>query len=94
MNYLGKIFVFAVFVMSLVLMTFAAAIFLSHTNWQAEIERKPEECVAGQRPGYKHLLTEAERRPSPRRARISRSCGRRRWSATPRSCRSSKTSRR
>jgi septal ring factor EnvC (AmiA/AmiB activator) len=61
MNYLGKIFVFAVFVMSLVLMTFAAAIFLSHTNWQAEIERKPEECVAGQRPGYKHLLTEAER---------------------------------
>jgi septal ring factor EnvC (AmiA/AmiB activator) len=61
MNYLGKIFVFAVFVMSLMLMTFAAAIFLSHTNWQAEIERKPEECVAGQRPGYKHLLTEAER---------------------------------
>ena len=61
MNYLGKIFVFAVFVMSLVLMTFAAAIFLSHTNWQAEIERRPEECVAGQRPGYKHLLTEAER---------------------------------
>ena len=61
MNQLGKIFVFAVFVMSLMLMTFAAAIFLSHTNWQAEIERKPEECVAGQRPGYKHLLTEAER---------------------------------
>jgi hypothetical protein len=61
MNYLGKIFVFSVFVMSLVLMTFAAAIFLSHTNWQAEIERMPEECVAGQRPGYKHLLAEAEK---------------------------------
>jgi hypothetical protein len=61
MNQLGKIFVFAVFVMSLMLMTFAAAIFLSHTNWRDEIERKPEECVAGQRPGYKHLLTEAER---------------------------------
>ncbi|MFM9058374.1 MAG: hypothetical protein ACKOSQ_04515 [Planctomycetaceae bacterium] len=61
MNYLGKIFVFAVFIMSLVLMSFAGAVFLSHTNWQEEIERKPEECKAGQRPGYKHLLSEAEK---------------------------------
>jgi hypothetical protein len=59
MNYLGKIFVFAVFIMSLVLMTFAGAVFLSHTNWQEEIERLPEQCKAGQRPGYKHLLAEA-----------------------------------
>ena len=41
MNAIGKIFVFAVFIMSLVLMTFAGAIFVSHTNWQAEIERRP-----------------------------------------------------
>jgi hypothetical protein len=59
MNYLGKIFVFAVFIMSLVLMTFAGAVFLSHTNWQDEIERLPEQCKGGQRPGYKHLLAEA-----------------------------------
>ena len=59
MNYLGKIFVFAVFIMSLVLMTFAGAVFLSHTNWQDEIDRRPEECKAGQRPGYRHLLDEA-----------------------------------
>jgi hypothetical protein len=61
MNAIGKIFVFAVFIMSLVLMTFAGAIFVSHTNWQAEIDRRPEDCFAGQRPGYKFQLAEAEK---------------------------------
>jgi hypothetical protein len=60
MNILGKIFVFALFVMSLVLMTFAGAVYVSHTNWKDEIERLPEQCVVGQRPGYKYLLQEAE----------------------------------
>jgi predicted house-cleaning noncanonical NTP pyrophosphatase (MazG superfamily) len=60
-NVLGKIFVFALFVMSLVLMTFAGAIFVSHTDWQKEIDRRPEECFAGQRPGYKFQLEEAEK---------------------------------
>ena len=61
MNAIGKIFVFAVFIMSLVLMTFAGAIYVSHTNWQAEIDRRPEDCFAGQRPGYKFQLAEAEK---------------------------------
>ena len=39
MDILGKIFVFAVFIMSLVFMSFAVAIFASHTNWKAEAER-------------------------------------------------------
>ena len=39
MNILGKIFVFAVFIMSLVFMSFAVAIFASHTNLKAEAER-------------------------------------------------------
>ena len=60
MNIIGKIFVFAVFVMSLVLMTFAGAVFMSHTNWQAEIDRRPEECRLNQKPGYKYLLEQAE----------------------------------
>jgi len=60
MNLIGKIFVFAVFVMSLVLMTFAGAVYVSHTNWKDEIERTPEQCIVGQRPGYKYLLQEAE----------------------------------
>lgn len=60
MNYLGKIFVFAVFIMSLMLMTFAGAVFLSHTNWQEEINRQPEQCKPGQLPGYKYRLDQAE----------------------------------
>lgn len=60
MNYIGKIFVFSVFVMSLVLMTFAGAIFVSHTNWEREINRKPEECRVGEKPGYKFQLEQAE----------------------------------
>lgn len=60
MNQLGKIFVFAVFIMSLMLMTFAGAVFVSHTNWQDEIERKPEQCKAGQSPGYRYRLQQAE----------------------------------
>jgi acyl transferase domain-containing protein len=60
MNAIGKIFVFSVFVMSLVLMTFAGAVYVSHTNWKDEIERTPEQCIVGQRPGYKYLLQEAD----------------------------------
>ncbi len=41
-NVLGKIFVFGVFVMSLMLMTFAVAIYSSHVNWQ-EVAKKQQE---------------------------------------------------
>ena len=46
MNILGKIFVFAVFIMSLVFMSFAVAIFASQTNWKAEAERLEKELAA------------------------------------------------
>jgi uncharacterized protein YlxW (UPF0749 family) len=62
MNILGKIFVFSLFIMSLVLMTFAGAVFVSHTNWKDEIERTPEQCRPGQRPGYRSLVEDAEKR--------------------------------
>lgn len=44
-NVLGKIFVFAVFVMSLMLMTFAVAIYSSHINWQEVAKQKQEELA-------------------------------------------------
>lgn len=46
MNILGKIFVFAVFIMSLVFMSFAVAIFASHANWKAEADRLEKELAA------------------------------------------------
>jgi hypothetical protein len=42
-NVLGKIFVFALFVMSLVLMTFAIAVYSSHTNWQDRWAKSQDE---------------------------------------------------
>lgn len=59
MNIIGKIFVFAVFVMSLMLMTFAGAIYMSHVNWKDEVERLPKDCLPGQQPGYGYLLKES-----------------------------------
>lgn len=37
MNIIGKIFVFAVFIMSLVFMSFGVALYSTHTNWREEI---------------------------------------------------------
>lgn len=61
MNIIGKIFVFAVFVMSLVFMSFAVAVFSTHTNWQEEIERTAEQVQAGKPLGYKAQLEEAKK---------------------------------
>jgi len=61
MNTIGKIFVFGVFVMSLMLMTFAGAIYMSHVNWKDEVERKREDCLPGQPPGYAYRIQEAEK---------------------------------
>lgn len=60
MNIIGKIFVFAVFVMSLVFMSFAVAVYSTHTNWKEEIERTADEVQAGKPLGYK-ALTEAKK---------------------------------
>ena len=60
MNIIGKIFVFAVFVMSLVFMSFAVAIYSSHTNWEREVNRKPEEVKGAEQPGLKYRLEQAE----------------------------------
>jgi DNA repair exonuclease SbcCD ATPase subunit len=48
MNTLGKIFVFAVMIMSVVFMSFAIAIFSSHTNWQKESKRLATELEQSQ----------------------------------------------
>jgi hypothetical protein len=42
-NVIGKIFVFAVFIMSLMLMSFAVAIYSSHINWQEMAEKTKQQ---------------------------------------------------
>jgi len=49
-----------VFVMSLVFMSFAVAIYSSHTNWEREVNRKPEEVKGAEQPGLKYRLEQAE----------------------------------
>jgi hypothetical protein len=61
-----------VFIMSLVLMTFAGAIYFSHINWKDEIFREPTACLPGQQPGYKHQLEAAEKDRESLEAQINR----------------------
>lgn len=49
MNTIGKIFIFAVLIMSVVFMSFAVAIFASHTNWKKESERLTNELQLAQK---------------------------------------------
>ena len=58
MSIIGKIFVFAVFVMSLVFMAFSVAIYSSHTNYKAAIERSSEEVTFEKPLGWKAKLEE------------------------------------
>jgi hypothetical protein len=61
MNIIGKIFVFAVFIMSLVFMSFAVAIYSSHINWEQEVNRKAEDVQGAQKLGLKYQLEEAQK---------------------------------
>ena len=45
MNLVGKIFVVLIFVMSLVFMAFAMAVYATHRNWREEVTR-PRERLA------------------------------------------------
>ncbi len=71
MNTIGKIFVFGVFVMSLMLMTFAGAIYMSHVNWKDEVERKRDDCLPGQQPGYAYRIEEAQKERAELEATIT-----------------------
>lgn len=72
MNIIGKIFVFAVFVMSLVFMSFAIALFSTHTNWRDEITRTADQVQAGKPLGYKLQLEEAKKERETLTAEIAK----------------------
>ncbi|MGI9178009.1 MAG: hypothetical protein ACR2IT_09160 [Pirellulales bacterium] len=71
MNIIGKIFVFAVFVMSLMLMTFAAAVYMSHVNWKDEVERGGNDLKPGQQPGYRYQIEQATKEREELKAKIT-----------------------
>ncbi|NDC53126.1 MAG: hypothetical protein EBZ74_02265 [Planctomycetia bacterium] len=72
MNIIGKIFVFAVFVLSLVFMSFAVALYSTHTNWREEITRTADQVQAGKPLGYKLQLEQAKKERESLTAEIAR----------------------
>jgi len=71
MNIIGKIFLFAVFVMSLMLMTFAGVIYVTHEQFKDDIYRKPEDCLPGQARGYVFQIEDAEKERARLEAQIT-----------------------
>lgn len=70
MNLIGKIFVFAVFIMSLALMVFSAAIYTSNVDWKATVERTSEEVTPDRPLGLRYQLEEAEKQQQSLREQI------------------------
>ena len=56
MNYVGKILVVLIFIMSLVFMSFAVMVYATHRNWKAVVERRPEEVKGTEKAGLRHQL--------------------------------------
>ena len=59
MNLVGKIFVFLIFSMSVVFMSFAVMIYATHTNWKDEVLRT-ERGKRGEKIGWKKRLETEE----------------------------------
>lgn len=59
MNFIGKIFVVLIFVMSLVFMSFAVAVYATHQNWKKVVDRPQGEVNANAPLGLKFQLDAA-----------------------------------
>jgi len=60
MNLVGKIFVVLIFVMSLVFMSFAVAVYATHRNWREVVLLPKDQVVPGKEIGLKFQLDEAK----------------------------------
>lgn len=56
MNFVGKILVVLIFVMSLVFMSFAVMVYATHKNWKEVVTRTQDQVKAGEQLGLKHQL--------------------------------------
>ena len=61
MNLVGKIFVFLIFCMSVVFMSFAVMIYATHKNWREEVLRT-EIGPRGEKIGWKKQLEDAQQK--------------------------------
>lgn len=70
MNLVGKIFVVLIFVMSLVFMGLAMAVYATHRNWREVVILTPEAARGGQEVGLKYQLSEEKKSNEELRSRI------------------------
>lgn len=61
MNLVGKILVVAIFVMSMVWMAFAMAVYSTQKSWKEEVERPRDQATASLKPGLKFQLEDAQK---------------------------------
>jgi hypothetical protein len=59
MNFVGKIFVVLILIMSIVFASLSIMVYATHTNWRDEIVRTSAEVRGNQAIGYKERLTKA-----------------------------------
>jgi vacuolar-type H+-ATPase subunit I/STV1 len=59
MNLVGKIFTVLIFVMSLVFMSFAVAVYATHKNWRETVMLPKNEATSDKPAGLKHQLEDA-----------------------------------
>ncbi len=60
MNLVGRIFIVAILVMSLVFMAFAMAVYATHKNWRDEVLRTQDQVAPGKPLGLKYQLAKAK----------------------------------
>ena len=72
MNFVGKILIFMIFIMSLVFMSFAIAVYATHENWRAVVERPREQAVGDKRPGLKFQLEDAQKANAELQAQLEK----------------------
>ena len=70
MNLVGKIFVVLIFVMSLVFMGLAMAVYATHRNWREVVILTPEAARGGQEVGLKFQLMDEKTRNEELRSKI------------------------
>jgi hypothetical protein len=61
MNLVGKILVVAIFVMSMVWMAFAMAVYVTQKNWKDEVDRPRDQATATLKPGLRFQLEDAKK---------------------------------
>ncbi|RMF98594.1 MAG: hypothetical protein D6741_09385 [Planctomycetota bacterium] len=72
MNLIGKIFVVLIFVMSLVFMSFAVAVYSAHTNWRDVVENAPGNVSPDKPLGLKYQLQDARKEVQELQAQLDK----------------------